>query len=122
GYSHLTSRLFEQFSHETMNILGWHLFFRRMKSDRPSPFAGVLPRVRTIRELRLAVFDDSSEPRAATQPRSARATDDCLSAGHTRHPARFGASVEQDTLALACRAACASLRCCGLGVTDRRLE
>src|SRR5262245_2388629 len=33
-----------------MNILGWHVPFRRTHNDRPSPFAGVLPRVRTMRE------------------------------------------------------------------------
>src|SRR5262245_32677287 len=33
-----------------MNIHGWHPFSPRKHSDRPSPLAGVLPRVRAIRE------------------------------------------------------------------------
>jgi len=33
-----------------MNILGWHLSLRKKHSDQPSSFAGVLPRVRTMRE------------------------------------------------------------------------
>jgi len=33
-----------------MNITGWHRLFRRGRSDHSSPFTGVLPRVRTIRE------------------------------------------------------------------------
>jgi hypothetical protein len=33
-----------------MNILGWQLHFRKRRTERASPFAAVLPKVRTMRE------------------------------------------------------------------------